>query len=253
MRAAAMMRVRTIVLYATCPWAQRNDRQVHRWSLPTAAVDGVGDRARRDGASCDRCEGQPGTPVPCTAGRLTFRFGAVRRVRRVVVVVIPRRRRTMCFAMSSAAESWRRTKLAFAARMMPPSSNVSSSGSSSPGSSCCSRAATANWRIWSVNAVLERGDLLLDRSRARAHLEDGAGKEAAARERSPGEVFEERITHRDKLPEPCRGTKSGSDDLGLEDPTCFIDGRQLEILLRAEVRVDAALAHVERVSEISDR
>ena len=33
----------------------------------------------------------------------------------------------------------------------------------------------------------------------------------------------------------------------------LVDGRELELLLRAEVGVDAALAHVERVGEVPDR
>ena len=104
-----------------------------------------------------------------------------------------------------------------------------------------------------MNAVLERGDLFLDGSGAGAHLEDGSGEEAAAGERPPCEVVEERVAHGDELSEPRRGAECGFDDLGVEDPTCFVDGRQLEILLRAEVGVDAALAHVQGVGEVADR
>ena len=52
--------------------------------------------------------------------------------------------------------------------------------------------------------ALERGDPFLDRSGARAHLEDGAGEEAAAGERAPREVVEERVAHRDELRESRR-------------------------------------------------
>ena len=137
--------------------------------------------------------------------------------------------------------------------MMPFSSNVSASGSSSAGSSCCSSAVTTNWRIERREPVLERGDLFFDRSRAGAHLEDGAGEEAAAGERAPREVVEERVAHGDELSESGRGGERGFDDLGLEDPSGFVDGGELEILLRAEVGVDAALAHVERAGEVADR
>ena len=140
-----------------------------------------------------------------------------------------------------------------AARMMPFSSKVSASGSSSAGSSCCSSAVTTNWRISAVKPALERGDLFLDRSRAGAHLQDGAGEEAAAWERAPHEVVEEGVAHGDELRESRRGGERRFDDLGLEDPFRFVHGGELEILLRAEVGVDAALAHVERAGEVADR
>ena len=38
-----------------------------------------------------------------------------------------------------------------------------------------------------------------------------------------------------------------------EDLPGFAHGRQLKFLLRAEVGVDAALAHVERAGEVTDR
>ena len=94
--------------------------------------------------------------------------------------------------------------------------------------------------------ALKRGDLFLDRSRARSHLEDGPGEEAAAGERAPHEVVEEGIAHGDELRESGRGGERRFDDLGLEDAAGFVHGGELEILLRAEVGVDAALAHVER-------
>ena len=114
-------------------------------------------------------------------------------------------------------------------------------------------AATTNWRISAGEPVLEGGDLLLDRPRPGAHLEHGAGEEASARERPPGEVVEERVADRDELTEPGRSAEGGVDDLGLEDPSCLVDGRQLQVLLRAEVGVDPALAHVEGVGEVADR
>ena len=170
-----------------------------------------------------------------------------------VAAVMPSRRRTMVLAMSRAAGSSRRTKLVLAARMMPFSSNVSASGSSSAGSSCCSSAVTTNWRMSAGESALKRGDLFLDRSRSGAHLQDGAGEEAAARECAPHEVVEERVAHGDELRESGRGGECRLDDLGLEDPCRLVHGGELEILLRAEVGVDAALAHVERAGEVADR
>ena len=110
-----------------------------------------------------------------------------------------------------------------------------------------------NWRISADEPALKRGDLFFDRSGAGAHLQDGAGEEAAAGERAPHEVVEERVAQRDELGESRRGGECGFDDLGLEDPSGFVDGGELEILLRAEVGVDAALAHVERAGEVADR
>ena len=101
--------------------------------------------------------------------------------------------------------------------------------------------------------ALERGDLFLDRSRAGAHLQDGPGEEAAAWERAPHEVVEEGVAHGDELRESRRGGERRFDDLGLEDPSRFVHGGELELLLRAEVGVDAALAHVERAGEVADR
>ena len=140
-----------------------------------------------------------------------------------------------------------------AARMMPFSSKVSASGSSSAGSSCRSSAVTTNWRISAVNPPWNAAISFLDRSRTGAHLQDGAGEEAAARERAPHEVVEERVAHGDELRESRRGGERRFDDLGVEDPSRFVDGRELELLLRAEVGVDAALAHVERAGEVADR
>ena len=92
-----------------------------------------------------------------------------------------------------------------------------------------------------------------DRSGAGAHLQDGAGEEAAAGERAPREVVEERVAHGDELRESRCGGERGFDDLGVEDPSGFVDGGELQLLLRAEVGVDAALAHVERAGEVADR
>ena len=100
---------------------------------------------------------------------------------------------------------------------------------------------------------LKRGDSFLDRSRAGAHLQDSPGEEAATWERAAHEVVEEGVAHRDELRDSGRGGEGRFDDLGLEDPSRFVHGGELELLFRAEVGVDAALAHVERAREVSDR
>ncbi len=181
------------------------------------------------------------------------RDGSVRWRLDTVAVVTPSRRRTTFLAMSSARGSSRRTKLALAARMMPFSSKVSASGSSSAGSSCLLERGDDELADQRGEAALERGDLFLDRSRTGAHLQDGAGEEAAARERAPHEMVEERVADRDELRESRRRGERRFDDLGLEDPPGFVDGGELELLLRAEVGVDAALAHVEPRGEVADR
>ena len=110
-----------------------------------------------------------------------------------------------------------------------------------------------NWRIRAVSPALKRGDLFLDRTRAGAHLQGGPGEEAPAWERAAHEVVEEGVAHCDELSDSRRGGEGRFDDLGLEDPSRFVDGGELEILFRAEVGVDAALAHVERAGEVADR
>jgi hypothetical protein len=100
---------------------------------------------------------------------------------------------------------------------------------------------------------LERGDSFLDRSRSGAHLQDGSGEEAAAREGAAQEVAEEGVAHRNELSDSRRGGEGRFDDLGVEDPSRGVDGGELELLFGAEVGVDAALAHVERAGEIADR
>ena len=185
--------------------------------------------------------------------QLVHRHAVQRACGLVAVVVSPSRRRTTFRAMSSTAGSSRRTKFALAARMTPFSSKVSASGSSSAGSSCRSTAAMANCADRGREPVLERGDPFFDRSRTGTHLEDRAGEEATAGERAPREVVEERVAHGHELSESGRSGERGLDDLGSEDPTGFVDGGELQLLLRAEVGVDPALAHVERAGQVADR
>ena len=66
-------------------------------------------------------------------------------------------------------------------------------------------------------------------------------------------MIEERVANRDELTDTGRGSECRIDHLDLKDPRCFLHGRELELLFRAEVRVDAALAHLDRVGELADR
>ena len=64
--------------------------------------------------------------------------------------------------------------------------------------------------------ALERCDLFFDRSRAGAHLQGGAGEEAAAWECAPHEVIEESVAQCDELRDSPPGSECRLDDLGLE-------------------------------------
>ena len=136
---------------------------------------------------------------------------------------------------------------------MPFSSKVRASASSSAGQLVLLDGGEHELANERREPALEGGDVFLDRSRASAHLEDRTGEEAAARERAPGEVGEERVAHGDELSESGRSVEGRGDDLLLEDPLGLVDGRQLQLLLRSEVGVDAALAHLERRGQVADR
>src|SRR3954452_8310884 len=100
---------------------------------------------------------------------------------------------------------------------------------------------------------LKSRDFLFDGARAAAHLQDRAREEATTGKRATGEVVEEGVAHRNELPEPRWCGERWFDDLGLEDTGGFVDGGQLEVLLGAEVGIDAALAHVQGTGEVADR
>src|SRR6266571_4748472 len=93
---------------------------------------------------------------------------------------------------------------------------------------------------------LERGDQFLDRARAGAHLQRGAGHKAASRESTALQVIEERLAHRGQLSQTGGSREGGLHHFFLENPARFRHGGQLEFLLGAEVRVQAALAHANR-------
>src|SRR4029077_16011977 len=100
---------------------------------------------------------------------------------------------------------------------------------------------------------LKRCDLLLDRSRAGPHLQSSARKEASPGKRALHQVVEEGVTHGKELTKSRRSGQRRFDDLGLKDPFGLVPGRRLEVLLRPEVGIDAALSHVECAGEIADR
>ncbi len=125
-----------------------------------------------------------------------------------------------------------------------------------------SSSAASSWRSSAVDDELvdqarepglERGDVLLDRARAGAHLQDGAGEEASTGKGVSRQMFEEGVAHGDDLSESWRRGQRGLDDLGSKDPFGFVDGGELQLLLRTEVGVDAALAHAERPGQVADR
>ena len=137
--------------------------------------------------------------------------------------------------------------------MMPLSSKVSASASSSAGKLVLFERRGDGVADQRDERILKRGDGLPDGSRPCAHLEDRAGEEAPTRERAPHQVVEERVAQRDQLRATRFGGESGVDDLDLEDASGLVHGRELQLLLRPEVGVEPALAHVQRGREVADR
>ena len=140
-----------------------------------------------------------------------------------------------------------------AARMMPFSSNVERVGILAGGEFVPFLCRDDELTDQRCEPALERGDSFLDRPGARAHLEEGTSEEAATWKRAPPEVVEEGVAECDQLRHSWRGGERRCDDLGIEDLLRFVHGGELEVLLRAEVGVDPALAHVERSGEVADR
>ena len=102
-------------------------------------------------------------------------------------------------------------------------------------------------------AALECRDPFLDGSWPGPHLQDGPGEETPAGKRPARKMVEVGVAHGEQLTEPRLGSERRRDDLGSEDPLGFVHGRELEVLLGAEVGVDAALAHAQTGREIADR
>ena len=94
---------------------------------------------------------------------------------------------------------------------------------------------------------------VLDRPGAGAHLQRRGGEEAAAGEDAAFHIAEVGLAHRRQLGQAGAGRERGLDDFRLQDPLRLVHGGQLEFLLGAEVRVQAALADAGRGGQVPDR
>jgi hypothetical protein len=112
-----------------------------------------------------------------------------------------------------------------------------------------------------LHGVLEVGhpraqhllDAVAHRARAVVELEGRLGEEAAARKHLPLGVVDHVVAER---PHACQAAGSFAgrrDDLAHEHLRCMVDRRELELLLRAEVREEPALAHSRRLRQAADR
>src|SRR5207253_6149626 len=71
--------------------------------------------------------------------------------------------------------------------------------------------------------------------------------------RHPFQVRKEGIAERPQTLERIRDAGRRLEDLSVEDLLRGVEGRELKLLLRAEVRVQAALAHPDVGGEVADR
>jgi hypothetical protein len=69
----------------------------------------------------------------------------------------------------------------------------------------------------------------------------------------PLQIIEERLAHCHELGQAGGSRESRLCDFLVEDPFCLLHRGQLEFLLGAEVRVQAALAHPDRRGQVPDR
>lgn len=99
---------------------------------------------------------------------------------------------------------------------------------------------------------LHRYDQVVDAARARIHLRQEGGEEASAREDLALDVGEVGLAQGLEPRESLGGLEGRPHDLLLEDRSRGLDGRQLELLLRAEMGVQTALADAERFGESPD-
>ena len=99
-----------------------------------------------------------------------------------------------------------------------------------------------------------RGDGVAHRPGAPVHLDRGGGEEATPRERAGPHVVEPAVEHRVQAREPGLEALLRVTDHALhEDRGGGAHGRDLQLLLRAEVREEPALAHVELGRQATDR
>src|SRR5262249_8053716 len=87
---------------------------------------------------------------------------------------------------------------------------------------------------------------------ARIHLGDEGREEAATHEDARLDVAQVVLRQGPKPREAGPGVRRGLDDVLVEELLCRVDRRELELLLRAEVRVQAALAHPDGLGEATD-
>ena len=148
---------------------------------------------------------------------------------------------------------WLTTNRAFAISRNASSSNASCSGSSAGSiapSDCASLVApTSSPNHSSVNRIA----LSRTGPRMRVHLGRDGGEEAAAGEHALLDVHEKPLVEPAKPFDPRRRGERGVDHLGDEHRAGRLDGRELELLLRAEVGEEPALAHPDRVGQPADR
>jgi Thermophilic metalloprotease (M29) len=89
--------------------------------------------------------------------------------------------------------------------------------------------------------------------RARVKLGCDGREEASAGEHGNLDVAQEAVGQHPDALEPVRRARGGLDDELVEDRARRLDGRDLELLLRAEVREQAALAHSDLIREPAER
>ena len=136
--------------------------------------------------------------------------------------------------------------------------NASSSKASWAGSSVASRApsllgAGGELLEGPEPASEEGGDLFFDRTRVGVELGCGRDEEAAAGEDAAFEVAEEGFAERFEAGEGRSTASVGRDHVVAEDLGRGLDGGELQLLLGAEVGVEAALAHADVLGEAPDR
>jgi len=100
---------------------------------------------------------------------------------------------------------------------------------------------------------VEGGNALLDRARSRLELRGCARKEAATREDAATKVVQERVGQREHRRDAGLGRMHRADHDLIEDLLGRVDGGELELLLRAEVGVQPALAHPDVGGQVADR
>jgi len=112
----------------------------------------------------------------------------------------------------------------------------------------------AHGALEQAEPVAEEGDEpVAHRAGPHVQLGERRGEEAPARERLRLDVAEVAVGETAQAGERRRGVGRRLEHLRREDGLGGLDGRELELLLRAEVGEEAALAHADRVCKACDR